>query len=87
MILLSNNNYTVDCYDDADSVGLYGIEDPQDPVCAKSRSRSGSIIYLADCPLLWGSKLQTEIASSSREAGYIALSTSMRELILLQCII
>ena len=33
------------------------------------------------CPLVWSSKLQTEIALSTTEAEYIALSQSMRELI------
>jgi len=35
----------------------------------------------ANCPVLWASKLQTEIALSTVEAEYIALSTSLRELI------
>jgi hypothetical protein len=28
----------VDCYVDADFGGLFGVEDPMDPVCAKSRT-------------------------------------------------
>ena len=35
----------------------------------------------ANCPVLWCSKLQTEIALSTTEAEYIALSQSMREVI------
>ena len=35
----------------------------------------------AGCPLTWCSKLQTEIALSTTEAEYIALSQSMREVI------
>jgi hypothetical protein len=35
----------------------------------------------AGCPLIWSSKLQTEIALSSTKAEYIALSTAMREII------
>jgi hypothetical protein len=34
-----------------------------------------------ECPLLWVSKLQTQIALSTMEAEYIALSSAMRELI------
>lgn len=34
-----------------------------------------------NCPLLWVSKLQTQIALSTMEAEYIALSSAMRELI------
>jgi hypothetical protein len=35
----------------------------------------------AGCPITWCSKLQTEIALSTTEAGYIALSQAMREVI------
>jgi hypothetical protein len=41
----------VDCYVDADFGGLFGFEDPMDPVCAKSRT--GFVIMLAKCPLIW----------------------------------
>jgi len=70
---------TVDCYVDADFAGLWGAEHDQDPVCVKSRT--GYIIMFMGCPLVWASKLQTQIALSTMEAEYIALSTSMRELI------
>ena len=36
---------------------------------------------LMNCPLIWKSSLQTQIALSTMEAEYIALSQSMRELI------
>jgi hypothetical protein len=43
-------------------------------------SRTGCIIPLYSCPILWCSKLQTElIALSTTEAEYIALSQSMQE--------
>ena len=48
----------VDCYADADFAGLWGHEDPQDPICA--RSRTGFVVTFANCPILWVSKLQTE---------------------------
>jgi hypothetical protein len=44
------------------------------------RSRTGYVICLADCAILWKSKLQTEIALSTMEAEYVALSTSCRDL-------
>jgi hypothetical protein len=36
---------------------------------------------LGGCPIQWSSKLQTEIALSTMEAAYIALSQAMRELL------
>lgn len=69
----------LDCYVDADFAGLYGVEDSQDPVCVKSRT--GYCLTLGGCPLIWVSKLQTEVALSTTEAEYIALSQSMRDLI------
>ncbi len=41
----------------------------------------GYVITYAGCPMHWASKMQTEIALSSAEAEYIALSQSMREVI------
>jgi len=35
----------------------------------------------ASCPVVWVSKLQTEVALSMTEAEYIALSQAMRDLI------
>jgi hypothetical protein len=69
----------VDCYVDADFAGLWGIEPDQDPVSVKSRS--GYLITFMNCPLLWVSKLQSQIALSTMESEYIALSQSMRDLI------
>ncbi|KAL7517056.1 hypothetical protein ACHAWF_000103 [Thalassiosira exigua] len=44
-------------------------------------SRTGFIIMFANCPIFWVSKLQTEIALSTAEAEYIALSQALREVI------
>ncbi len=41
----------------------------------------GCIITYAGCPMHWTSKMQTEIALSTTEAEYIALSQSMREVL------
>lgn len=69
----------IDCYVDADFAGLWNVEDDQDPVCVKSRT--GYCLTLGECPVIWVSKLQTEVALSTTEAEYIALSQSMRELL------
>jgi hypothetical protein len=74
-----NGEMAVDCYVDSDFAGLWNQEDDQDPV--STRSRTGYFLTFGGCPLLWGSKLQTETALSTMEAEYIALSQSMRELI------
>jgi hypothetical protein len=44
------------------------------------RSRTGYVICLANGPVLWKSKLKTEIALSTMEAEYVALSTSCPDL-------
>jgi hypothetical protein len=68
----------VDCYPDADFAGLYNKEDSQDPHCV--RSRTGYVILLSRCPVLWRSSLQGEIALSTMEAECISLSQSCKDL-------
>ena len=79
IIMKPSGDLGVDCYVDADFAGLYGVEDSQDPICAKSRT--GYVITLSDCPLMWASKMQSEISVATMEAEYCALSTSIRDLI------
>ena len=65
---------------DADFSGNWNKETaPSDPSTAKSRS--GYVITYGSCPIVWTSKLQTQIALSSCEAEYISLSQSLRETI------
>ncbi|KAL7555000.1 hypothetical protein ACHAWF_018958 [Thalassiosira exigua] len=68
LILDPSDNLTKDCYPDADFAGLWGHEHPQDPHCV--RSRTGYVITLAGCPVLWVRKLQTEIALSTMESDH-----------------
>ena len=67
------------CYADADFAGLWGHEDPQDPICA--RSRTGFVVIFANFHLLWMSKLQTEICLSTLNSEFAALSHSVRALL------
>ena len=67
------------CYVDADFAGNYTKEINQTPESVKSRS--GCVIKYANCPILWFSRMQTEIALSTTEAEYIALSTAAREVL------
>ena len=78
LIMQPSDHLHVDCYPDADFAGLYNHEDVHDPHCV--RSRTGYVILLAGCPVLWKSKLQTEIALSTMEAEYVALSQSCKDL-------
>ena len=79
MTFKPDSKMQLDCYVDAYFAGLWNMENEQDPVCVKSRT--GFILTLGGCPLLWVSKLQTEVALSTTEAEYIAMSQAMRELI------
>jgi hypothetical protein len=79
MIFRPTNDWKIDCYVDADFCGLWGSEDPEDPIVTKSRT--GYIITLAGCPLMWVSKLQTETSVSTMMAEYVALSSAMRDML------
>jgi hypothetical protein len=64
-------------YVDADFAGGW---DPGDAMNADNvYSRTGYVIRYAGCPIYWQSKLQTEIALSTAESEYIALSQALRE--------
>ena len=75
-------DHRVDCNVDADFGGLFSVEDKQDPVSVKSST--GYVITYCSAPLMWASKMQTKVALSTMEAEYIALSQSMRNLILIR---
>ena len=74
-----HSGFQVDCWVDADFCGLWGSEHPEDPTVAKSRS--GYVITVAGCPLMWVSKLQTEVSVSTMMAEYVALSQAMRDML------
>jgi hypothetical protein len=78
LILTPSEDLKIDCYPDADFAGLWNHNNKNDPHCI--RSRTGYITCLSNCPVLWISKLQTEIALSTMEAVYVALSASSRDL-------
>ena len=75
LIFRPSVDWKVDCYVDADFCGLWGSEDPDDPVISKSRT--GYVITLAGCPLTWRSTLQQETSLSTMMAECVALSTAM----------
>ena len=79
IILDPKSKHGAVCYVDADFAGCW---DKANSGSAEAvLSRTGFVILYANCPVMWCSKMQTEIALSTTEAEYIALSQSMREII------
>jgi hypothetical protein len=81
-IFLRPKQDTFDCWVNASHAGEWKKETASDDEDT-AKSRTGYVIMFAGCPLIWSSKLQTEIALSSIKAEYIALSTATREIIYL----
>lgn len=79
MIVKPTGDLSIDCYVDADFAGLHG-RDP-DRSASSAKSRTGYILTLGGCPIVWKSFLQSEISLSTLEAEYSALSSSMRVLL------
>ena len=79
------SSLNMDVYVDSDFMGLYGRELRSDPDNVKSRT--GYVICLNNCPIIWSSKLQESIALSTMMAEYYALSTAMREVLPLRDLI
>ncbi|CAB9526109.1 expressed unknown protein [Seminavis robusta] len=76
---ITPDSFKMDAYVDADFMGLYGKETRTDP--ANVKSRTGFVICLNDCPIVWASKLQQSIALSTMMSEYYALATCMMEVI------
>jgi len=78
--IMSPKGHSFDCWVDSDFAGNWARE--CDPIDVDNvRSRSGYIIDYAGVPIVWHSKLQGEIALSTTEAEFYALSTSLRDCI------
>jgi len=79
-LILNPQKHSFDCWVDASFVGNWDrVNADVDPSTA--RSQSGFIIMYGGCPLVWASKLQREVALSTTEAEYNALSESLRHVI------
>ena len=85
MIIRPTGKLSLDLYVDADFCSLHGQEDARDPNSA--RSRTGYIIMLSGCPLVWKSQLQTHISLSTLEAEYSAMSHALKTLLPLKCLL
>ncbi|CAJ1947018.1 unnamed protein product [Cylindrotheca closterium] len=79
MIIKPTGKLNLDLFVDADFCGLYNTEPHTNPNSV--RSRTGFIVKLSNCPLIWRSQLQTSITCSTLEAEYNALSSALKTLI------
>jgi len=75
----SNNGLQLDLFVDADFCSLHRVEDSRNPTSAYSRT--GYVIMLSGCPLIWKSQLQTHVSVSTLEAEYCALSFALKTLL------
>jgi hypothetical protein len=79
LILHPNADFKLDMFVDEDFAGMYHRE--HSSLHDNVLSGSGYIITYCGCPIHWASKLQTEIALSTTESEYLALSMATRELL------
>ena len=79
------NQFKMDVFVDSDFLGTHGKEHRANP--DNVRSRTGYVISLNDCPVVWSSHLQKSISVSTMQAEYCALSTAMREVLPLRNLI
>ena len=79
LIIRPQHPATLDLHCDADFAGLFTLEEADDPT--NCRSHTGYVITLGSSPVIWSSKLQTQIALHTMEAEYLALSAAMKPLL------
>jgi hypothetical protein len=80
VILDQQDGKSLEVYADADFCGNWNRSTAMNDV-STAIYITGYIISFAGCPITWASKLQTQIALSTTESEYIALSQSLREVI------
>jgi hypothetical protein len=79
-LILNPTRHSFECYVDADFQGGWDIDTAsEDSTTAKSKT--AYIVMYAGCPIVWASKMQTDIALSTTEAEYSALSEATREVL------
>ena len=69
-IVMRPKGMALECHVDADFCGNWHKLTPEHDL-STTKSRSGSIITYAGCPISWSSKLQTQVALSTTEAEYL----------------
>ncbi len=80
-----NKSKGLEVYADADFAGGWSAADSKN--ADNVLSRTGFVICYANCPVIWCSSLQTEVALSTAEAEYIAMSHTLHETIPIQNLI
>ena len=85
IIMKKSKSLKLDLYVDADFAGQWSYENDMDPTSVKSRS--GWLVTIGGSPIAWVSRLQSEISLSTMEAEYVALSSSMKDLLPLKRIV
>ena len=79
IIFRPDKTRSIDTYVDALFAGEWNTTWSDEP--SSVMSRTGYIMLYTNCPIIWTSKLQTEISLSTTESEYIAFSQSLRDVI------
>jgi hypothetical protein len=80
IIYTPDKSQSFDLFVDASFSGNWDPKDAEwDPDTA--RSRAGYFVMYAGCPVIWASKLLSEVAMSTTESEYLAISTATREIL------
>ena len=77
VIYTVNKSRSLEVYVDADFSSGWKMADSTN--AENVISRTGFVIRYSGCPIIWSSKLQTEIALSTAEAEYIAMYQALLE--------
>ena len=72
-------SHSIDTFVDASFAGEWNRGWSEDP--SSVFSRTGYVIMFSKCPIIWGSKLQSEITLSTTESEYVAFSQALRDVI------
>ena len=79
-MIYSPGNQSFDVYVDASFTGDWNPENAEWDADT-ARSRTGYVILYANCPVVWASKLQPEIALSITKSENLAISAATREVL------
>ena len=79
IIMKPDESKGIECFVDASFAGDWIKERSDDPLTVLSRT--GYVIFYMGCPVIWISKMQTEITLSTTESEYVALSQALRDVI------